>query len=104
MFQDNVQRLPSAQNTQGIRVHAVPKHVEGPGTPEDVGWVLEPFVQSGPVEHYLEILLHTTVHTMEFDWYKLGRPLFKVWPGMVDALAHTSIDVETERFNTGPGG
>jgi len=42
--------------------------------------------------------LFLTTHECEYEWYRASRPVFKIFPGMVDALAHTSIDVECEHI------
>lgn len=34
----------------------------------------------------------------ERNWYALGRPTYKIYPGMVEALAETSIDIPAEHF------
>ena len=43
--------------------------------------------------------LSLTTHEAEYEWYYTSRPTFKVFPSMVDALAHTSIDVECEHVH-----
>lgn len=49
------------------------------------------------VEHKEDWPLCLATQEAEYDWYALKRPTFKILPGLVDALAHTSIDVESER-------
>jgi hypothetical protein len=43
--------------------------------------------------------LSLSTHEAEYTWYSTGRPTFKIFPGMVDALAHTSIEVECEHIH-----
>jgi len=43
--------------------------------------------------------LSLATHEAEYTWYSTGRPTYKIFPAMVDALSHTSIDVECEHIN-----
>lgn len=38
------------------------------------------------------------VRAAEWNWVHAGRPYYKLWPGMAEALCHTRLDIDSKAF------